>query len=167
MKKTAFLLLLTMSLVTSCASLLGIQYSYASFRAGSGMVRYTVFPDGNDLFLAVTLSSGQPLFFTENPVMTLQNFGGATITLKGTALGNSVALAGAESSTNYLSGQFKVEPEQVDFFRNGIRSVRITTVPTIHERSFYRDRIGRKLHKELLSGRGLLNGTIDTTILAR
>lgn len=152
MKKTVCLLALAMSLATSCASLLGIHYSYASFRAGNGMARYTVFSDEKDLFLAVTISSDEVIFFAEEPAMTFQNFNGTTLTLKGSSLGNTgLFLTNAEPSTNYASAQFKVKPDQVDFFQNGIRSVRITTVPNIHERSFRRDKIGRKLYKELLS----------------
>ncbi len=148
------LLLFVLSVVyltTSCSSLLGIRYAYAPvFGPGAGEAHYSVFSDGRDSFISVSLSSDGPIFLSVNPTISFQNFEGERLVLNGISLGNTTPVIVSDNTTNYVAAQFRVAPEQIDFFRSGIRSVQITTIPIVHEVTFKKDRIGRKLYQELL-----------------
>lgn len=138
-------------LTTSCSSLLGIRYAYAPvFGPGAGEAHYSVFSDGRDSYISVTLSSDGPIYLSAHPTIFFQNFEGEQLVLKGISLGNTAPVIFSDNTTNYVAAQFRVASEQIAFFQSGIRSVQITTIPIVHEVSFKKDRIGRKLYQELL-----------------
>lgn len=42
--------------------------------------------------------------------------------------------------------QFKITPEQFEKIKDGIAKVRLSTIPIEHERTFRKDKIGKKLY---------------------
>ncbi|MDE6001962.1 MAG: hypothetical protein K2G76_00475, partial [Prevotella sp.] len=47
----------------------------------------------------------------------------------------------------YSTAQFRITPEQFELIKNGIAKVRLSTIPVEHERTFRKDKIGRKLYQ--------------------
>ena len=68
---------------------------------------------------------------------------------------NSAVLIGSVlvpvSSVKSLA-QFKIEDEQVDLLKSGVKKVQLTTVPFVHRKTFAVDKIGRKLYDMLATG---------------
>lgn len=152
MKKAILLSLIVLLLqAVSCSSLLGIRYSYAPlFGDGGGEARYSVYSAGENLFLTVTLSSDGPIFLSESPSISFLNFDGERLALTGVSIGASASVISYDE-TKYVAAQFRVLPNQIIFFKSGIRNVQITTAPILHNVYFRKDRIGKLIYHELLN----------------
>ncbi len=47
------------------------------------------------------------------------------------------------------TAQFPITPQQMEILSKGIAKIRITAIPMNHERTFNKDKIGKKLYKYL------------------
>ena len=45
------------------------------------------------------------------------------------------------------TAQFKITDEQIEKLQDGVAKIRITAIPMNHERTFKKDKIGKKLYK--------------------
>ena len=85
--------------------------------------------------------------------MLIKNFDGEVIKLQGSLISNDSESAGVlignivypvtEISSTV---QFKITPEQFEKIKDGIAKVRLSTIPIEHERTFSKDKIGKKLY---------------------
>ena len=64
----------------------------------------------------------------------------------GIVSGNIVLPVTEISST----AQFKISPQQFEMLKNGVAKIRLSTIPIEHERTFAKDKIGKKLYQFFL-----------------
>ena len=91
--------------------------------------------------------------FNDMPTMTVRLFDGDTIRLKGENVATSTSQGGVMVGNIFVPStelkaiaQFPLSKEQVEMFTYGIAKVRISTIPLVHERTFKKDKIVKKLY---------------------
>lgn len=89
--------------------------------------------------------------------MLLKTFDGDVIKLDGSQIGNGSESAGIVSGNIFLpiteissTAQFKISPQQFELLKKGVAKIRLSTIPIEHERTFAKDKIGKKLYQFFL-----------------
>lgn len=89
--------------------------------------------------------------------MKIRTFTGIVLELQGTVLGNGSQTTGIVCGNIVLpvteiisTAQFWITPEQFEILNDGIEKIRLTMTPMNHERTFRKDKIGKKLYQFFL-----------------
>lgn len=92
--------------------------------------------------------------------MKIRTFNDEVITLSGDFQGNGSESIGLVAGnlvipfTDIIStAQFKVTPSQFEEIKNGVSKVRLSMTPMNHERTFKKDKIGKKLYELFIEAR--------------
>ena len=138
-----------------------VAYTYKPLAAEGCHVEYSPSWQDGKPYLIVSVRSDR-MKYVANPVILLKTTSGDIIKLEGTPLDVSSQSAGIVSGNIVIpvqefnaSAQFPITEEQIKLLRKGIVKVRITLIPMNHERTFNKDKIGKKL----------FNGFIETKIM--
>lgn len=117
-----------------------------------GNVRCSVAKQDSIYSLVVTVKSSEYKYLS-NPTMLIRTFGDKVIKLQGTHLGDDKETTGiligsimcpvSEIST---TAQFRITPEQFEQIKDGVKKVRLSMTPKVHEKEFSKDKIGSKLY---------------------
>lgn len=136
-----------------------VGYSYKPLAAEGCSMKYSVTRQDSVYYIITTVKSDRLTFLKES-TMLIKNFVGEVIKLQGTQIGNGSESAGVlignivcpvtEISS---TAQFKITPEQFEKIKDGIAKVRLSTIPIEHERTFSKDKIGKKLYQFYLKER--------------
>ena len=101
--------------------------------------------------------SSDRMNFLSNPTMKIRTFTGKVLELQGTVLGNRSQTAGIISGNIVIpvteinsTAQFWITPEQFEILNDGVEKIRLTMTPMNHERTFKKDKIGKKLYQFFL-----------------
>lgn len=136
-----------------------VGYTYRPLAAEGCNMKYSVAKQDTSYYIIVTVKSDQ-LNFMKESTMLLKNFNGEVVKLYGSLIGNSSESAGIVSGNMVIpvteissTAQFKISPKQFDLFKKGISKVRLSTIPIEHERTFPKDKIGKKLYQFFLKQR--------------
>ena len=75
----------------------------------------------------------------------------------GSQIGSGSETAGIVSGNIVLpvteissTAQFKISPQQFELLKKGVAKIRLSTIPIEHERTFAKDKIGKKLYQFFL-----------------
>ena len=154
MKKFISLLALAFALV-SCGTTRSVGYAPKLFSQDDCSVDFSVLTEGSDLFIVVALSS-EEITYSQNPVMKLRTFDGDVLELPGTGVNahpsdDHAVIDGKPITTHQLKSiaQFQITEDQVELLKSGIKKIRLSTVPIVHEKTFRRDEIGKWLYRQL------------------
>ena len=153
MKKVLlFAIMLVWSVLTFAQS---VSYSYRPLAAEGCSVRYSVAKQDSSYCIVVTIKSDRFQFLKETTMM-LRNFNNEVLKLEGKHIGDGSETGGIVAGNMVIpvtelstTAQFPITPEQMEFFSNGIAKIRITAIPMNHERTFKKDKIGKKLYTYL------------------
>ena len=122
-------------------------------------MKYSVTKQDTAYYIIATVSSDRMKFLKES-TMLIKNFDGEVIKLEGDLIGNDSESAGVMVGNMMLpvteinsTAQFRISQEQFELIRNGIAKVRLSTIPIEHERTFRKDKIGKKLYQFYLRAR--------------
>ena len=92
--------------------------------------------------------------FLSDPTMKIRTFSGKYLELKGTVIGNRSQSAGIISGNIVLpiteissTAQFEITPQQLEILNEGVAKIRLSMTPMNHERTFKKDKIGKKLYQ--------------------
>ena len=92
--------------------------------------------------------------------MKMRTFNDEVITLSGVVIGNGSQSAGIVSGNIVIpvteissTVQFKVTPDQFESIKSGIAKIRLDMTPMNHERTFKKDKIGKKLYQFYLKAK--------------
>lgn len=136
-----------------------VGYTYRPLAAEGCNMKYSVARQDTSYYIIVTVKSDRLNFLKESTIL-LKNFKGEVVKLYGSLIGNSSEAAGIVSGNMVIpvtdissTAQFKISPEQFDLFKKGISKVRLSTIPIEHERTFTKDKIGKKLYQFFLKQR--------------
>lgn len=150
MKKLLLLFFIAISLNTAAQT---VGYSYRPLAAEGCNIKYSVTKQDTTYYIIVTVRSDRLKFLKESTFL-IKNFDGEVVKLQGDLIGNGSESAGIMVGNMMLpvteiisTAQFKISPEQFELIKNGIAKVRLSTIPNEHERTFKKDKIGKKLYQ--------------------
>lgn len=136
-----------------------VGYTYKPLTAGGCNVKYSVAKQDTTYYIIATVKSDR-LMFLNKSTMLLKTFDGEIIELKGESMGNGSESAGIVSGNLIIpvtevksTAQFSVTPDQFEQIKNGVSKVRLSTIPIEHERTFKKDKIGKKLYQFFIKQR--------------
>lgn len=162
MRKTLFryILVAVLCLVSSNLTAQTVGYTYKALAAEGCNMKYSVAKQDSSYYIIATVRSSDRMTFLSNPTMKVRTFNDEVITLTGTAIGNGSQSAGIVSGNIIIpvteissTAQFKVSPEQFESIKSGIAKIRLDMTPMNHERTFKKDKIGKKLYQFYLKAK--------------
>lgn len=161
MKKVLFkyIIVTVLCLVSSNLTAQTVGYTYKALAAEGCSMKYSVSKQDSTYYIIATVRSDRMNFLSE-PKMKVRTFDDEVITLTGVVIGNGSQSAGIVSGNIVIpvteissTAQFKVTPEQFESIKSGIAKVRLDMTPMNHERTFKKDKIGKKLYQFYLKAK--------------
>ena len=153
MKKVILFAIMFVWAVLSFAQ--SVSYTYKPLAAEGCSVMYTVAKQDSSYYIVVSIKSDRFQFLKETTMM-LRNFNNEVLKLEGKHIGDGSETGGIVAGNMVIpvtelstTAQFPITPEQMEFFSKGIAKIRITAIPMNHERTFKKDKIGKKLYTYL------------------
>ena len=133
-----------------------VGYTYRPLAAEGCNMKYSVVKQDTAYYIIATVKSYR-LNFLKESTMLLKTFDGEVIKLYGSQIGSSSETAGIVSGNIVLpvteissTAQFKISPQQFELLKKGVAKIRLSTIPIEHERTFAKDKIGKKLYQFFL-----------------
>lgn len=130
-----------------------VRYTYKALAAEGCNVKYSVVKQDTMYSIVATVSSDR-MNFLSDPTMKIRTFSGKYLELKGTVIGNGSQSAGIISGNMVLpiteissTAQFEITPQQFEILNEGVAKIRLSMTPMNHERTFKKDKIGKKLYQ--------------------
>ena len=153
MKKVILFAIMFVWAVLSFAQ--SVSYTYKPLAAEGCSVMYTAAKHDSSYYIVVSIKSDRFQFLKETTMM-LRNFNNEVLKLEGKHIGDGSETGGIVAGNMVIpvtelstTAQFPITPEQMEFFSKGIAKIRITAIPMNHERTFKKDKIGKKLYMYL------------------
>lgn len=147
-------IVLTMCSININAQTVG--YTYRPLAAEGYNMKYSVAKQDTAYYIIATVKSDR-LNFLKESTMLLKTFDGEVIKLYGSQIGSGSETAGIVSGNIVLpvteissTAQFKISPQQFELLKKGVAKIRLSTIPIEHERTFAKDKIGKKLYQFFL-----------------
>ena len=131
-------IILTMCSVNINAQTVG--YTYRPLAAEGCNMKYSVAKQDTAYYIIATVKSDR-LNFLKESTMLLKTFDGEVIKL----YGSQIPVTEISSTA-----QFKISPQQFELLKKGVAKIRLSTIPIEHERTFAKDKIGKKLYQFFL-----------------
>lgn len=133
-----------------------VGYTYRPLAAEGCNMKYSVVKQDTAYYIIATVKSDR-LNFLKESTMLLKTFDGEVIKLYGSQIASSSESAGIVSGNIVLpvteissTAQFKISPQQFELLKKGVAKIRLSTIPIEHERTFAKDKIGKKLYQFFL-----------------
>lgn len=130
-----------------------VGYTYKALAAEGCNMKYSVAKQDTMYSIVATVRSDRMNFLRE-PTMKIRTFSGKYLELKGTVIGNGSQSAGIISGNVVIpvteissTAQFWITPQQFEILNEGVAKIRLSMTPMNHERTFKKDKIGKKLYQ--------------------
>lgn len=130
-----------------------VGYTYKALAAEGCNMKYSVAKQDTMYSIVATVRSDRMNFLSE-PTMKIRTFSGKYLELKGTVIGNGSQSAGIISGNVVIpvteissTAQFRITPQQFEILNEGVAKIRLSMTPMNHERTFKKDKIGKKLYQ--------------------
>ncbi len=129
-----------------------VGYSHKPLAAEGCSMKYSVAKQDTSYYIIATVSSDRLRFLGE-PQMKIRTFNDEIISLHGVNIGNGSQSAGMVIGNIVYpiteinsTAQFLITPQQFELLKDGVAKIRISMTPMNHEKSFKKDKIGKKLY---------------------
>lgn len=129
-----------------------VSYTYKPLATEGCSVTYSVARQDTTYYIIAIVESDR-LNFMKESTMLVKNFDNEILELKGNLINTDSESTGIISGNIVIpvtsinsTAQFRICPEQFDFFQKGVSKIRLSTIPIEHERTFTKDKIGKKLY---------------------
>lgn len=149
--KIIFILFCVALVINTKAQTVG--YTYKALAAEGCNMNYSVSKQDTIYSIIATVRSDRMTFLNE-PTMKIRTFTGKYLELKGTVISNGSQSAGIISGNIVIpvteissTAQFWITPQQFEILNEGVAKIRLSMAPMNHERTFKKDKIGKKLYK--------------------
>ena len=149
-------IVLTMCSININAQTVGYTLQGIFLAAEGCNMKYSVAKQDTAYYIIATVKSDR-LNFLKESTMLLKTFDGEVIKLYGSQIGSGSETAGIVSGNIVLpvteissTAQFKISPQQFELLKKGVAKIRLSTIPIEHERTFAKDKIGKKLYQFFL-----------------
>lgn len=143
--------LLGLSISNAMAQTVG--YTYRPLAAEGCNMQYSIAQQNGEYFIIATVKSDRLTFLKESSFW-LKTTDGEIIKLQGEVIGGGSESAGIVSGNIVIpvteissTAQFRISEEELEKLNQGIIKVRLSTTPIEHERTFKKDKIGKKLYQ--------------------
>ena len=130
-----------------------VGYTYKALAAEGCNMKYSVSKQDTMYSIVATVRSDRMNFLSE-PTMKIRTFSGKYLELKGTVIDNGSQSAGIISGNVVIpvteissTAQFWITPQQFEILNEGVAKIRLSMTPMNHERTFKKDKIGKKLYQ--------------------
>ena len=130
-----------------------VGYTYKALAVEGCNMKYSVVKQDTMYSIVATVSSDRMTFLNE-PTMKIKTFTGECLELKGKVIGDRSQSAGLISGNIVIpvteitsTAQFKITPQQLEVLNEGVAKIRLSMTPMNHERTFQKDKIGKKLYQ--------------------
>lgn len=130
-----------------------VSYSYKPLTAEGCYMKYSVAKQDTIYSIIATVRSDRMNFLNE-PTMKVRTFTGKYLELKGDVIGNGSQSMGFVSGNMVIpiteissTAQFRITPQQFEILNEGVAKIRLSMTPMNHERTFKKDKIGKKLYQ--------------------
>jgi len=147
----AIFVLLGLSISNAMAQTVG--YTYRPLAAEGCNMQYSIAQQNGEYFIIATVKSDRLTFLKESSFW-LKTTDGEIIKLQGEVIGGGSESAGIVSGNIVIpiteissTAQFRISEEELEKLNQGIIKVRLSTTPIEHERTFKKDKIGKKLYQ--------------------
>ncbi len=134
-----------------------VDYTYKALAAEGCSIKYSVSKQDTIYSIVVTVKSDR-MHFLAAPTMKIRTFTGKYLELKGTVIGNGSQSVGILSGNVVIpvteissTAQFWTTPQQFEILNEGVAKIRLSMTPINHERTFKKDKIGKKLYQFYLN----------------
>ncbi len=149
-KKILFLLCMCFGLIAQAQT---VGYTYKALAAEGCNMKYSIAKQDSEYSIIATVSSDRMTFLNE-PTMKIKTFTGEYLELKGKVIGDRSQSTGLISGNIVIpvteitsTAQFKITPQQFEVLNEGVAKIRLSMTPMNHERTFQKDKIGKKLYQ--------------------
>lgn len=149
-KKILFLFCVCLGLSVNAQT---VGYTYKALAAEGCNMKYSIAKQDSEYSIIATVSSDRMIFLND-PTMKIKTFTGEYLELKGIVIGNRSQSAGLISGNIVIPvtkitsiAQFKITPQQLEVLNEGVAKIRLSMTPMNHERTFQKDKIGKKLYQ--------------------
>ena len=136
-----------------------VSYTYRALAAEGCTMFYSVARQDTSYYIVATVRSDRMQYLSE-PTMKIRTFNDEVFELKGVSLGSGSESAGILMGNIMVpvteinsTAQFKIMPQQFEMIKNGVAKIRLSMTPMNHERTFKKDKIGKKLYKFYLKAK--------------
>lgn len=153
MKTIKIILLLFCIILGLNAKAQTVGYTYKALAAEGCNMKYSVAKQDTIYSIVATVRSDRMNFLAE-PTMKIRTFTGKYLELRGTVIGNGSQSAGVISGNIVIpvteissTAQFRITPRQFEILNEGVAKIRLSMTPMNHERTFKKDKIGKKLYQ--------------------
>ena len=147
----AIFVLLGLSISNAMAQTVG--YTYRPLAAEGCNMKYSIAQQNSEYFIIATVKSDRLTFLKESSFW-LKTTDGEIIKLQGEVIGGGSESAGIVSGNIVIpvteissTAQFKISEQELEKLGKGVVKVRLSTTPIEHERTFKKDKIGKKLYQ--------------------
>lgn len=130
-----------------------VGYTYKALAAEGCNMKYSVAKQ-DTMYSIVAIVRSDRMNFLSEPTMKIRTFSGKYLELKGTVIGNGSQSAGIISGNVVIpvteissTAQFWITPQQFEILNEGVAKIRLSMTPMNHERTFKKDKIGKKLYQ--------------------
>ena len=130
-----------------------VRYTYRALAAEGCNMKYSVSKQGDSYSIVATVRSDR-MVFLGNPTMKIRTFNDTLLELPGVVIGGGSESAGIVSGNIVIpvteiksTAQFSITPEQFEILKEGVAKIRLSMTPMNHERTFKKDKIGKKLYQ--------------------
>ena len=130
-----------------------VGYTYKALAVEGCNMKYSVVKQDTMYSIVATVSSDRMTFLNE-PTMKIKTFTGEYLELKGKVIGDRSQSTGLISGNMVIpvteitsTAQFKITPQQFEVLNEGVAKIRLSMTPMNHERTFQKDKIGKKLYQ--------------------
>lgn len=130
-----------------------VGYIYKAFAAEGCSMEYSVTKQDTIYSIVATVCSDRMNFLAE-PTMKIRTFTGKYLELRGTVIGNGSQSTGIISGNIVIpiteissTAQFSITSQQFEILNEGVAKIRLSMTPMNHERTFKKDKIGKKLYQ--------------------
>ena len=130
-----------------------VGYSYKPLAAEGCNIKYSIAKQDTTYSIIATVRSDRMNFLNE-PTMRIRTFTNKYLELRGTVIGNGSQSAGFISGNIVIpiteissTAQFNITLQQFEILNEGVAKIRLSMTPMNHERTFKKDKIGKKLYQ--------------------
>lgn len=153
MNNIKVIIYLTLLIICYQSSAQTVGYTYKALAAEGCNMKYCVAKQDTMYSIVATVRSDRMNFLSE-PTMKIRTFSGNYLELKGTVIGNGSQSAGIISGNVVIpvteissTAQFQITPQQFEILNEGVAKINLSMTPMNHERTFKKDKIGKKLYQ--------------------
>lgn len=130
-----------------------VSYNHQLLLDEGCSVTLSVARQDTSYYIIATVKSDR-LKFLKQSTMLLKNFNNEVLKLSGELLSNDTETAGVMVGKMIIpateinsTAQFTISPEQFELIKDGVSKIRLTTTPIVHEKTFKKDKFGKRLYK--------------------